>query len=66
MTLRPWPGSPYQWMSRYNDPLKLDVVHEWCRTNCRGDWRITYPWDWDTKVLFEDEQDAMAFALTWS
>lgn len=66
MTLRPWPGAPYQWMSRYSDPLQLSLVAKWCQTNCRNDWRITYPYDWDTKVLFEDEQDAVTFALTWS
>jgi hypothetical protein len=53
-------------MSRYSDPLQLSLVAKWCQTNCRNDWRITYPYDWDTKVLFEDEQDAVTFALTWS
>ena len=59
---------------RYPDHHNLNKVYDWCHSHCRG--HFYSGTDWDTKnwvsgsknraFQFENEQDAVAFALVWS
>lgn len=66
MLLRPWPGPNFHWMSLFSSSDLLPTVEQWCRSECQGRYSVCYYHDHSNKILFEDEQDAVAFALTWS
>lgn len=66
MFLKPWPGPNFHWLSRFSSLGLLPQVERWCRTECRGKYTVSYYYDHSNNILFEDEQDAVAFAMTWS
>ena len=39
---------------------KLELLKEWCSTNCIGEWQIVNPF-----FNFEKCEDAILFKLTW-
>jgi hypothetical protein len=50
----------------------LDAALDWCRSECRGDWRwrlIDVSSDWapgQYEFYFDNDVDACAFVLKWS
>jgi len=50
--------------TKYNLPLdwmRIADMVSWCKDNCKHDWDDPV----EFKFIFEDEQDAVFFKLTW-
>lgn len=43
-----------------------DTLDYWCRTNCYGRYYFYPSWTKKIGAQFEDENDALLFALTWT
>jgi hypothetical protein len=55
------------WMTYNRDN---DVIHEdmyqWCRKNCKGHFYFYPSWTKKIGAQFDDDEDAVLFALSWS
>lgn len=43
-----------------------DILYCWCRFNCHGRYYFYPSWTKKIGAQFEDENDALLFALTWT
>jgi len=48
---------PFEFWTEY---CLREKAQQWCKENAQGSWEVLY-----TVVKFQDEQDAVAFALRW-
>ena len=46
--------------------IKDDNVDQWLRENCRGGYYHNPPWRREKFIEFDNEQDAVMFALRWA
>lgn len=55
-------GTPFTMHYPKHDP----AVIEWCETNCRAEWYRSPRYVLQCFIEFEDDEDAVMFALRWS
>jgi hypothetical protein len=57
---------------RYPDSVEYHEVHNWCVANCKYMWYNGHDWsNWTAGeqnrcIEFDNQQDAMLFALRWT
>ena len=49
-----------------SDPQRVSDMHIWCEEHCSGNFAVHYYGKAPVTLLFESEQDAILFALSWS
>jgi hypothetical protein len=51
--------------AQYQNSYKDYLIRKWCEDNCKGRFYLHPGWTTEKFVQFEDEQDAVLFALKW-
>lgn len=46
-------------------PLHDAEIEEWCRVNCKSGWYLSPSHSDETFIEFEDDEEAVVFALMW-
>ena len=51
--------------SKSEDPKHFFIIHNWCESNCKAQFYHGPHWSGDF-IEFEDDEDAIMFALRWA